>query len=314
MEYIIFLIIFVASYTGVYLFKEWSLRRDIIDVPNERSSHTIPTPRGGGLVIVLLCLLFFTAYALAAPAFVLWGYIIGASIIALISWFDDLSEVSFVWRFLAHAVAALLVVYSAGFFDVVLLPLFGTVILGSFAGIILTFIWIVWFTNAYNFMDGIDGIAGMQAVIAGLGWLLIGKFLGFADISFYGGVIAFASAGFLVHNWQPAKIFMGDVGSAFLGFSFAVLPLLSMSRNKIEVKALPFIAVSLVSVFVLDTVYTFFRRLRKREKVWQAHRSHVYQLMVINGRTHQFVTLIYSFFAIISAIMLLIWLRSVQII
>jgi UDP-N-acetylmuramyl pentapeptide phosphotransferase/UDP-N-acetylglucosamine-1-phosphate transferase len=99
-------------------------------------------------------------------------------------------------------------------------------------------------------MDGIDGIAGMQAITAGIGWLIIGELLGFGDVGIYGGVIAASSFGFLIHNWQPAKIFMGDVGSAFLGYSFAVLPLLAKNRSSDNYSLLPVIAVGLVFLFV----------------------------------------------------------------
>ncbi len=224
-EVIIFTLVFIVSYAGVGILRRWSLRRGFLDVPNERSSHTAPTPSGGGAVIVAVCLIFYLLYIIFTAHNLSWGFLLGGSLIAGISWLDDADELSFVWRIAAHSAAALLVILTLGYFNQIYLPFFHSVELGKF-GVILTFLWIVGLTNAYNFMDGIDGLAGTQAVTAGIGWLVIGKMLGFEDISFVGGVAAFSACGFLLHNWQPARIFMGDVGSAFLGFTFAVIPLL----------------------------------------------------------------------------------------
>ena len=167
-------------------------------------------------------------------------------------------------------------------------------------GAVLTFLWIVWLTNAYNFMDGIDGIAGTQALTAGIGWFVIGGISDFPLTGFYGGIIAFSTLGFLVLNWQPAKIFMGDVGSAFLGFTFAVMPLLARrefnltTKNSSDCSNLWVLGIVLVWLFVFDTVFTFIRRAVKKEKVWEAHRSHLYQRLVIKGFSHQTVTIIYG--------------------
>lgn len=305
----VFTIVFFVSYIGVEIFRRWSLRRELLDVPNERSSHTAPTPRGGGLIIVLVCLSFYTIFTLFYTDNFYWSYLTGALLISLVSWLDDIYDISFIWRFLIHSASASLVIYNCGYFAEVYLPFLNRIHFGSL-GIIITFLWIVWLTNAYNFMDGIDGIAGMQAFTAGIGWLLIGRILGFETIGFYGGVIAFSSLGFLIHNWQPAKIFMGDVGSAFLGFTFAVLPLLA--RNEISSNSflLPIVAVVLVLLFITDTVLTFLRRIFKREKIWLAHRSHIYQQLVIYGYSHRSVTLIYSFISFIIIGAMIFWLKG----
>lgn len=308
-EIIVFTIVFLISYIGVEIFRRWSLRREFFDIPNERSSHTAPTPRGGGLIIVLVSLVFYTIYTNFFSDNFSWGYLTGAVLIAVVSWLDDIFDISFVWRFLVHSAAAILVIFSTGFFKEIYLPFFYQTGFGNF-GLILTFLWIVWLTNAYNFMDGIDGIAGMQAVTAGIGWLIIGNILGFETVGFYGGVLAFSSFGFLIHNWQPAKIFLGDVGSAFLGYTFAVLPLLAKNKAVDNFSYLPIIAVGLVFLFVADTVLTFFRRILKKEKIWQAHRSHIYQQLVINGYSHRSVTLIYSFISFIIIGAIIFWLKN----
>jgi UDP-N-acetylmuramyl pentapeptide phosphotransferase/UDP-N-acetylglucosamine-1-phosphate transferase len=159
-------------------------------------------------------------------------------------------------------------------------------------------------------MDGIDGIAGIQALTAGFGWMLVGKFLGLETIGFYGGVIALSSLGFLILNWQPAKIFMGDVGSAFLGYSFAVMPLLENADSVGYIQSrriLPFIALIIVGLFVFDTVFTFVRRVFNKEKVWEAHRGHIYQRLVISGFSHQSVAILYGLISILTIAVTFLW-------
>lgn len=292
------------TFVGVEIFHRWSLQRKLLDIPNERSSHTTPTVRGGGLIIVLICLTTYTLSTSFVTGNFEWSYLIGASLVALISWLDDLHTIPFGWRFLVHALSALIIIIMLGYFQSIYIPFYGKIYFGT-SGAILTFLWIVWMTNAYNFMDGIDGLAGMQAVTAGIGWLVIGNLLDIHSTSFYGGVIAFSSLGFLAHNWQPAKIFMGDVGSAFLGYSFAVMPLLSIreaSESTTNQMFLPVIAVLLVWLFVFDTIFTFGRRILNGEKVWEAHRGHLYQKLVIEGFPHRSVTILYGLFSALIAL------------
>ncbi len=302
-ETIIYAAIFLLTFIGVWFFRRWSRRRQLLDVPNERSSHTVPTPRGGGSVIVVVCLAAYTVSEIFSGGNFRWSYLLGAAAVALISWLDDIYTISSVWRFVVHSATALLVIVSLGSFDEIYVPFAQNIKIG-FAGTMLTFLWIVWLTNAYNFMDGIDGIAGLQAVTAGLGWLLCGAAAGGSSAGFYGGIIAASSFGFLIQNWQPAKIFMGDVGSAFLGYSFAVLPLLAKSENGMDASVLPLLpalAVGLVWLFVFDTLWTFAGRLLKGEKIWQAHRSHLYQKMVIGGFSHRSVSGFYGVLALLNA-------------
>jgi len=311
-EIILYTFVFVGTYLGVRYFRFWSLTKNLLDVPNERSSHTTPTPRGGGLIIVFVSLSAYVIYNIMTGRNFSGSYLLGALIIAFVSWLDDLFTVSFVWRFLIHSLAAVLIVSATGYFTEIYIPFGGSFNLRIF-GSILTFVWIVWLTNAFNFMDGIDGLAGIQTVTAGIGWLLIGKVLGFDGASVLGGVLAFSGLGFLLQNWYPAKVFMGDVGSAFLGFSFAVLPLLAnneRTESNFVSALLPLTAISLVWLFFFDTVLTFFRRVLNGDKFWQAHRGHIYQKMVISGYTHRFVSILYGAAAGLTVFYLIYGLRQ----
>jgi len=302
--------VFAVSFLGVELFRRWSLKREMLDVPNERSSHSVPTPRGGGLIICFVSILALTIYTLAAGGSFYWSYFVGAIIIAIISLIDDVRTISPVLRIWFHSLAAGLAVWSLGGFSEILIPFYGIIQIG-FGGSVLAFLWIVWLINAYNFMDGIDGIAATQAVTAGIGWSLIGLIWGIGEISFYGAVLALSSFGFLLLNWQPAKIFMGDVGSAFLGYSFAVLPLLinKQAENPRLESMLPWIAVFLVWFFVFDSFFTVLKRFFRGEKVWLAHREHIYQKMVIAGLSHSTVTGFYGLASVIVVLVLVLTLK-----
>ncbi len=269
--------------------KRWALR-NMMDVPNERSSHTTPTPRGGGVVIAVFALLLGIAMLLTPNRFELseviraeapW-WIGGAFAIVLVSFVDDLRSIGTGARFLVHFAAAGALLIGCGGMPSVDL---GVVVNLGVVGYVVAFIWIVGLINAYNFMDGIDGIAGSQAAVAGIAWAILGA-LGEEPFLIYTGVVIAASAlGFLFHNWPPATIFMGDVGATFLGFAFAGFPLLGDHDPKLPVVALLFIW-----PFFLDTALTFTRRLIAGENVLKAHRSHFYQRLVISGLPHGVVS------------------------
>ena len=313
LEIFLFSIITIFSYLGVEWFRRWSLRRNLFDVPNERSSHTTPTPRGGGLIIVLISLSVYSIYSLTQTGTFVWSYVVGAILVAGISWLDDLYTISFIWRFAVHVAAALLVIFSVGYFGDIFILFARQSPVNELGGWLLTFFWIVWLTNAYNFMDGIDGIAGIQAFSAGIGWLVIGKVFGADSTGFYGGVIAFTGLGFLIQNWQPARIFMGDVGSAFLGYTFAVLPLLferemgTIFQNNYQ---LALGGVFLNWLFLFDTIYTFMRRLLRKERFWEAHRGHIYQKLVSEGHSHQFIANLYGVISGLTIFATVLWLWS----
>lgn len=268
-------VIFAAACVLSYVMVRGVRRGAVLDIPNERSSHTTPTPRGGGIGIVVMTI--GGMLVLQQPRVL----IVCGVIIAAVSWLDDLRGVPTLIRFAVHLGVAIA--------TVMLVPLHHGLLVS-----VLAVIWIAGLTNAYNFMDGIDGIAGLQAVIAGLGWVLLAKLAGIAPAATIGLLIAGSSLGFLVQNWQPAKIFMGDVGAAFLGYEFAALAVLAAQRGWSAGAA----GVLLVWPFVFDTGFTLLRRALRGERFWSAHRSHLYQRLNQSGWSHARVTLLYGALAL----------------
>jgi UDP-N-acetylmuramyl pentapeptide phosphotransferase/UDP-N-acetylglucosamine-1-phosphate transferase len=205
--------------------------------------------------------------------------LIGAALIALVGMIDDRFGLPVVVRLILQFVAAGLVVLRAGGLERLPLPHPFDVWLG-FLAIPAALVWMVSVTNLYNFLDGIDGHAGLQGAVTGLGLALLlpGGFYLAAGMAIVGGC-----AGFLLHNWHPAKIFMGDVGSATLGFILASMPFELQPAWRSE--AVLFVAICLW-FFLSDGVFTIFRRLIRGERIWEAHRTHLYQRLVISGLRH----------------------------
>ena len=279
-------------------------RLAVIDIPNERSSHSRPTPRGGGISLVVITIIGLICSQMIWRITTWRGllfYVGAAMLISVVSWLDDLQSLSAKIRFLAHFIAAGLVISEWGYWQELHLPILGNIQIGQF-GLLLTLLWIVGLTNAYNFMDGIDGIAGGQAFVAGIGWAVVGWMIHVELIFAIGGLLAASSLGFLFYNWPPAKIFMGDVGSAFLGFTFAVVPLIAVRSTANNRNLMIWIGFLFVWPFILDTGLTLLRRISKRENIFQAHRSHLYQRMVIAGYSHQLVSLFYIGLATLGSI------------
>jgi UDP-N-acetylmuramyl pentapeptide phosphotransferase/UDP-N-acetylglucosamine-1-phosphate transferase len=291
----------LVSYLGVGAVRRWAARHGVVDRPNERSSHLRVTPRGGGLAIVGVTVagsVIAWRFAPAATSAEVAGPLLGATLVAAVSWLDDLHSLPTTIRLLAHGTAAIAAVASIGPWRVLAVPPFGAVDLG-WAGWPLTVLWIVGLTNAYNFMDGIDGLAAGQAIVAGLGWVLLGALGGQPLIALCGALLAAASAGFLAHNWPPARIFMGDVGSAFLGYAFATLAVLGARLQPLEALA----GALLVWPFLFDATFTFGLRLARGEDVFAAHRSHLYQRLVITGLSHGTVSALYAALALLGVVL-----------
>jgi UDP-N-acetylmuramyl pentapeptide phosphotransferase/UDP-N-acetylglucosamine-1-phosphate transferase len=299
---IVFVLLAALSYFGVGYYSRIAWKYQILDKPNERSSHSKPVPLGGGLAITLI--------VLATSAWVAneidWRrsliYIVSASIMAWMGWRDDVHSLPAWFRLLVQGLIATASIWGMGYFKVVAVPLFGDVQLGV-VGIIITFLWIVGLTNAYNFMDGIDGNAGGVAFIAALGWMWLSADTHKWFVFWTGLAIAASSLGFLGHNWTPAKVFMGDVGSTFLGYTFAVLSLVSADQGGDAL----LIGTLLMWIVIMDSFVTFLNRLLKRENVFSGHRSHLFQRLVIGGYKHTTISLFYMLLTAVAAMLAYLW-------
>jgi Fuc2NAc and GlcNAc transferase len=274
---------FAASWGLTGLARRYALRRSLLDVPNHRSSHTAPTPRGGGMAIVAVALAGVGALAVlrvvdGRTAAALAGSL---ALVAAIGWADDHGGVPARWRALVHAAAAAWALAWLGGMPSLAIGTGPPLRLGA-VGTGLALLGIVWLTNLFNFMDGIDGIAGGEAVSVGLGGALLLALHGDHALAAVSLLVAAASAGFLAWNWQPARIFMGDVGSGALGCVLAVLAVASENRGSVPLLAW----VLLGGVFIFDATLTLLRRVARGERFFEAHRRHAYQRRVQAGWSH----------------------------
>lgn len=264
---------FVVSLALTTMLKRVALSAGLIDVPNERSSHSAPVPRGGGLAIVIssVAAMVLLAGFGEIPIPLTLALCGGGVAVAAVGFLDDRGSLSPGKRLLVHFVAAAWATAWVGHTSELRL---GTdVIQLGVAGYAISVIGIVWFLNIFNFMDGIDGIAASEAIfICGAGLLLSGH-TGVGDIAAAAAAIGAASVGFIVWNWPPARIFMGDVGSGYLGFVIAVLALADDARNSSAL----WTWLILAGVFVMDSTITLVRRMLGRQQITVAHRTHAYQ-------------------------------------
>jgi len=306
--FFVFLLVITLSYVSVHLIRHYAEHRRILDYPGERSSHTAPTPRGGGLAIVILVLGTGLWFVFAAGFYNGLIFILNAAIIAWFGWRDDLHPLSPRLRFIVQGIAAAISIFGLGYFKVVTIPLFGELQLGA-VGILITFFWIIGLTNAYNFMDGIDGMAGGVALSAGIGWMWLASNINNLFVFWVALVITASSLGFLGHNWSPAKIFMGDVGSTFLGYSFAALPLLSSDQGGDAL----LLGTLLMWTIIMDAGITFIGRLLRRENIFAPHRSHLYQRLVRAGYKHETVSSLYILLTLLAGLLSFEWSQGHQI-
>jgi len=274
----------LLSCAGTKLYINYARQKAILDIPNERSSHTLPTPRGGGVVFVAL----FLAVVLLCPFFFpreasLWLALSGGGLaVAAIGWIDDRKTLPAWQRLGVHNLAVLWALYHLGGMPSLSMG-FASLPLG-YIGHVLAFIGGVWMINLYNFMDGIDGLAAGEAVLVASTGALLTKG---SPVSFALFALAASVLGFLIWNWSPAKVFMGDAGSGFLGFAFFCFALYTENTN-----ILPLLTWAvLVSVFAVDATLTLVMRARQRKHLSEAHRDHLYQQFIKVGFRHASVTL-----------------------
>lgn len=263
------------AFTGVVV--RYARTLGMVDLPNERSSHVHPTPRGGGLGIIASAVLVFLLHqsgglphaGLAGGMVAAWGGLA----IAAVGFVDDRGHVPALVRLVIQFAGAILVVYGIGGMAGVDLPFPGWVPDGLSQILLLTAM--VWFINVFNFMDGIDGIAGIEALTVLLGGAAISAVVtgGGIDALFWPLVLAAGVSGFLIWNWPPARVFMGDSGSGFLGLMLCWLALDAYQRFQLSLWVWP----TLAGLFITDATWTLFRRVMRREPVHHAHRCHGYQ-------------------------------------
>jgi len=275
MKFILLTTVFISSFILTFVIRYLALKRKIIDIPNERSSHTVPTPRGGGLAIAIawylaITYLFFNHEIEKSLYFALLSglFLVGISLA------DDILTISAKIRFLFQTISAGLALFFLGGLQKINLGFVELEI--SFLASFFVWIAILWFVNLFNFLDGIDGYASSEAIFISLG-------IAFFTFDFIPAILATATLGFLIWNWQKAKIFMGDVGSTLLGFTIAIVSIYYQNVDKMPI----LIPIILSSVFWFDATITLMRRKINKEKLTQAHRKHAFQRITQAGWSHQ---------------------------
>lgn len=280
--------IFIALTGAGYLFTRWLIlyahRKQLLDIANHRSSHTLATPRIGGLGFVTLILAILPAYCMVQfrsdITDVLYFIVLPALIVATTGLVDDLRGLSRRLRFALYFVSALLALGNLK------LPGDTSPLFAASFGIFIAFA-MSWLINLFNFMDGIDGIAGSEAVflLAALAWF----FQAGHDLAFANGILLCTAPilGFLICNWQPARIFMGDIGSTFLGCFIGSLLLYAINQSLLTM----FSALILTAGFWVDATWTLGYRIVSGQRWYQAHRSHSYQILSRKFGSHQLVSL-----------------------
>jgi Fuc2NAc and GlcNAc transferase len=273
MLWLAFPMVALFSFMMTLALRRYALAHGLMDLPNARSSHTCPTPKGGGVAIVLSFLpgILVLYFAGMLPLDYVMALLGAGSFTALNGFRDDLKLIPVRWRLLGHLLAACWVLYWLGGLAPVIF--FGLSIQLDYFGYVIGAFFLVGMLNLYNFMDGIDGIAAVEAMTVGAGGAFL-YWLGGEQVYAFGPVLlSFAVLGFLCWNYPPAKIFMGDVGSGFLGITFGVFVL-----QAAEISSNFFFSwLILLGVFIVDATLTLVRRFLRGEKVYEAHRNHAYQ-------------------------------------
>ncbi len=283
----IFLIGTTFAWASTGLIRRYALYRSMVDIPNVRSSHTTPTPRGGGLAVALTFILglLYLSVSRAVSFETTMALLGGGGLVAAVGFVDDHKHVSAKWRLLIHFIAAAWALLWIGGFPT--LNLAGNYLHFPISGYVFGTVFLVWLLNLYNFMDGIDGIAGTEAlfVVLAAGLLEFSKTYVTNELTIC-AVLGAACLGFLIWNWPPASIFMGDVGSGFLGFVLGTVALISAHSGVLSL----WTWLILLAVFWVDATFTLLRRFLRGDRWYQAHCCHAYQNASRLYRSHQRVT------------------------
>ncbi|MEV9526229.1 MraY family glycosyltransferase [Aliarcobacter butzleri] len=274
----IYLILFLISFSLTYFIKNYMIKKSLVATVNERSSHTTPTPHGGGIALAITWFigLFYLFITNQIEQNLFYALLFGA-VISIVSFFDDIYELSPKLRLIIQAIVAIGGLYFLGGLETLTFGIFD--IQNPIFTNIFAFFMIIWFINLYNFLDGINGYAGSEAL-----------FLAVAGFILFGGnhflVLAVAVLGFLYWNWNKAKIFMGDVGSTLLGYNIAIFTIYYANQEPTNF----WIWIILFSVYWFDATLTLIRRKLNKERLSQAHKKHAYQRLTQAGWSHYKVT------------------------
>ncbi|PLY10464.1 MAG: glycosyl transferase [Arcobacter sp.] len=277
----IYLLLVIISFVLTFFIKNYAIKKSLVAHVNERSSHTVPIPHGGGIAIAITWFLgIIYLYVNNEIEINLFYALMIGVIISVVSYLDDLFELSAKVRLITQSLVALLGLILLGGLDSIS---FGLLDIDNFIFTnIFAFFMIIWFINLYNFLDGIDGYAGSEAI-----------FLSLSGFILYGGshflILIVAVFGFLIWNWHKAKIFMGDVGSTLLGYNVAIFTIYYANNDNKNL----WIWIILFGIFWFDATLTLYRRKINGEKLSQAHKKHAYQRLTQSGWSHSKVT-IYS--------------------
>ncbi|HEY3589779.1 MAG TPA: glycosyltransferase family 4 protein [Buttiauxella sp.] len=284
-------IIFIFSFVLTWCIRIYALKNNVIDVPNQRSSHSVPTPRGGGGAIVVAFLIgMIVLNILGVVTFAqMLSLFIAGFVIAVVGFLDDHGHIAARWRLLMHFLAAAAGLFFLGQFPAI--DIFGYQFSAGFAGMIFGLVYLAWMLNLYNFMDGINGLASMEAIFFALASCVVMVFaipnaIETSQVAIL-SLLGCAALGFIFWNFPKAKIFMGDAGSGFLGITIGLIVLhVSLLDSKL------FLAeVCLLGVFIVDATTTLLRRLIAGKKVYEAHASHTYQILARKYGSHKPVTM-----------------------
>jgi len=283
----IFVVLLLVSFALTYFIKYIALKKEMVDIPNERSSHTVPTPRGGGLAIVITFILGLFMFQKSIPQELFYALLLSVPM-AILGLVDDIVSLSSKARLALQILFSASAVYLLGGIEINL----GFFSIEGWLAEMLAVVTIVWFVNLYNFLDGIDGYAATEALFVAVGMLVFFH-------SHLGIAIAAAALGFLMFNWHKASIFMGDVGSTTLGFIFAVLMF-----HDAQYDGSIYTWLVMLSLFWFDATATLARRYLHGEKVMQAHKKHAYQRLTQSGWSHSKVVIASTVFNLIFFLLL----------
>ena len=290
-----FFITLIISTVITYFIRNFSIKNNLYDIPNERSSHSMPIPKGGGLSIIILLIIttspLFYFQMISREIFL--SIIIGMFIVSIIGLIDDYKNLPILIRLFGYTIGAIIALYFIGGVN----SLFESnhnffkccdINISKFGGIgpFLAVLFVLWLTNLYNFMDGTDGFAAIQTICVSL----FCSFLFYSSDNYALVIIMLcmtsSTIGFLYWNWAPAKIFMGDVGSCSIGFFFGLITLYSAKEEIIPIS----IWLILLAPFIGDATFTLIKRIIKKEKWYEAHNSHAFQKLFQHGLSHRQLT------------------------